>query len=150
MIRIRLDSCGVAVGLMLLVGCAGTRYVQRSQTGGTIAITGVYDKSMDLARKQMEQHCQGPYTVLEEGEVIVGEETHASAETKQQKSGAVTTNAGTTTTQKTEWRVTYACGYAQPAGAPAPAQAPVQEAPAAYPAVPAQPAPAPAPGTPGN
>jgi uncharacterized protein YceK len=106
---------------LALSACGGIRYVTRTQTGGTIALQGDPEKAMEKAREAMAQHCNGAYTVTEEGEAVVGQTTStaAAADTREHKDnrGASTYASGRTTTRNdTEWRVTYVCGYAPPPG----------------------------------
>lgn len=108
-------------GIMLLVGCGSYRYVYRNANGGTIALKGDRDSAMEKARDAMKSHCRGPYTITEEGEVVIGTDTAGGSETGVTRHNTVVTNEGSSTRQATEWRITYACGYAQPAAAPAPA-----------------------------
>src|SRR5262245_25599017 len=115
----------------LLGACASYRYVHRTQTGGTIALKGPYEDAMAKARGAMEQHCQGPYTIVEEGEAVIGEDTVAQG--RRTHTGSSTTGSAESSTRNaTEWRVTYVCGVQAPA-------------PTAAPATPVNPPPAPAP-----
>lgn len=115
--------------LMLAAGCGDYRYVYRNANGGTIALKGDRDSAMEKARSAMKSHCRGPYTITEEGEVIIGQDTVAGSETGVTRRNTVVTQEGSSTRQATEWRVTYQCGYAAPAPAPAPTGPP----PGAYP-----------------
>jgi hypothetical protein len=107
------------VGL-LLAACGSYRYVYRNQNGGTIALQGDRDSAMEKARDAMKDHCRGPYTITEEGEVVVGSETEGRAESHENRRGGVTTHEGQITQDVREWRVTYVCGYVAPGGAPPP------------------------------
>jgi len=111
---------GLLIAVLSLSACGGIRYVNRSQTGGTIALEGLdREKGMEKAREAMAQHCNGQYTVTQEEEAVVGQTTTTSAEadTREHKDrrGETTQAAQQTTTRaETEWRVTYVCGYAPP------------------------------------
>lgn len=112
---------------MVAGGCAGTRWVRRTPTGGTIALRGDYDSAMSDARRQMSRHCGGPYSIVEEGEVVIGETTTGVANTRGGRRSTIT--VGTThSEQETEWRVTYACGIRtiQAAAPPAPPAVPAE------------------------
>jgi hypothetical protein len=100
-----------------LWGCSGIRVVKASKSGGEIALIGDREGAMEKAREEMARTCGGPnnYEVIEEGEAVIGEVT--SGEAHRNLLGGV---SGTSeTTQKTEWRVKYACKGAAPAAPPA-------------------------------
>ena len=114
---------------LCLSACGGIRYVNRTQTGGTIALVGDREQGMEKARAAMADHCHGQYTVVNEEEAVVGQTTTASAseDTRQHRDrrGESTVAAGQTTTRnETEWRITYACGVAAAPGAPPPGYPP--------------------------
>ena len=96
----RLLVCGA---VLLATACAGARVVQQTQGGGEIALEGDRQAAMKKARKHMEAHCQGPYTVIEQGSVAIGEEE-----------GEVASEEGDGTPQTTEWRIEYVCGTTAP------------------------------------
>jgi hypothetical protein len=108
----------------MLAACGTARIVNRSQYGGTIALEGDRNKAMERAHQAMTSHC-GPnnYTIVSEGETVVGTDSAASSETTQQKDGTVTQEAGSSTRDAVEWRVVYQCGGA-PVGPPPEQQAP--------------------------
>lgn len=99
----------------LAVGCGYARLVNRTQTGGTFALEGERNKAMEDAAQQMAAHCRGPYTVVYEGENVVGTDTSQSDETFVTKDGTVVKQGGKSTRQATEWRVQYVCGSVAPA-----------------------------------
>lgn len=106
---------------LALSACGGIRYVQRTQTGGTIALQGDPDKAMEKAREAMAQHCNGQYTVTQEGEAVIGQSTTTSAaadtrEHRDNRGESTQASSRTVTQNETEWRVTYVCGYAPPPG----------------------------------
>ncbi len=117
----------VSIGLvcaMLFAACGTARVVNRNQYGGTIALEGDRNKAMERAHQAMAAHC-GPnnYTIVSEGETVVGTDSAASSETVQHKDGTVTQEAGQSTRDAVEWRVTYQCAGA-PAGPPPEQQQP--------------------------
>jgi len=120
-----------ALGIAL-TACSGIRVVRASKAGGEIALIGDREGAMDKARDEMARVCGGPnaYEVVEEGEAVVGEvtDTRGSASQGTGVFGQPTTygSAHSETTQKTEWRVKYACKGAQPppSGNPPPANPP--------------------------
>jgi hypothetical protein len=109
---------GFVIGAVLLVACGSHRVVQQTQTGGVIALNGDRGKAMEGAHREMAAHCgPGNYTIVHQGEVVVGQDTVASAETHEHREGTHST-AGQSTRDAVEWRVTYQCGQAAPAPAP--------------------------------
>lgn len=115
--RVRNASIGLAL-LAAFAGCASVRVVRRNQTGGVLALKGERGEALEKARQLMLEHCRGPYTVIEEGEYVVGQETRVGQETYQTRDGSVVTESGESTQQVTEWRVTYQCGEAAPPAGP--------------------------------
>ena len=133
----------MALGLLCVAGfgCANARYVNRTQTGGTLALTGPRDEAYAKARSQMEGHCQGPYTITQEGEVVVGQDqsTYNQQDTNVSRNGRNASSAGTQSTSTrdaVEWRVTYVCGVAAPQAPPTLGQPGAAPAPVGYPAQP--------------
>ncbi len=97
--------------------------VRRDLYGGTLALHGHHETALEDARRQMAEHCRGPYTVVAEENVVVGEQTQSSGSTSYFKTG--TSSSGTTTTRGiTEYRVTYQCGTMVPPPATPPATPP--------------------------
>jgi hypothetical protein len=105
---------------LFAVGCGHARLVQRTQTGGTFALEGDRVKAMEDASAQMSAHCRGPYTIVSEGENVIGSDTAQTDETFVTKDGTVVKQKGRSTRDAVEWRVEYVCGnvapgqYAQP------------------------------------
>jgi len=114
-----LKRLGLLAALTLaFAGCGSARTVQRTQYGGVVALEGDRGKAMEAAHDEMARHCgPGNYTILQEGEEVIGSETSYGERTDYDSEGQ-STGGGSTTTNKTEWRVHYQCG-----GAPAPAPA---------------------------
>jgi len=124
----------------LLAACGTARVVNRSQYGGTIALQGDRNKAMEQAHQEMSAHCgPGNYTIVREGEVVVGQDQVARSDTDYDKQGE-STAASSSTRDAVEWRIEYQCG-----GAPAPGPAPTA---APAPAAPGEPPPPPPPGQP--
>jgi hypothetical protein len=104
----------VAGGALLAAACGQARVVQRSQTGGVIALEGNRQKALEQAQQMMAEHCRGPYTVVEEGEHVVGSVREGGEETFVAEDGTLVTHQGETTRDATEWRLTYVCGQGGP------------------------------------
>lgn len=100
----------------LLAACGSARVVQRTQYGGVIALQGDRGKAMEDAHRQMAQHCGGGnYTIVQEGEEVIGTDTSygESSDYASNESGtraASDTSGGSSTRQAVEWRVHYQCG----------------------------------------
>lgn len=135
---IRMHSAGtilVAAVATFAFGCGFVREVKRTQTGGEIAIRGRTSGTEKEAADLMTARCNGAYDILEEGEVVVGQQTVTNSQGQgtvvqhQNRNNHVTQvntySQGTSSTQNTtEWRIIYQCKSAAPAAAvPAPAEA---------------------------
>lgn len=120
---------GLALLAATLLGACGTaRYVNRTQYGGVIALEGDRNKAMENAHQQMASHCgPGQYTIIREGETVVGQDQVARSDTYQEKDGESQV-ASSSTRDAVEWRVEYQCAGA-PAPAPAPGPAPDEQYP---------------------
>jgi hypothetical protein len=103
-----------------LAACGSARVVERTQYGGTLALEGDQNKASEDAHAQMQAHCRGPYTIVREGEAVVGEQTDYVENTRDTRRGS-RTRGGAVTSDVTEWRITYQCGVANPGAAPPPA-----------------------------
>jgi hypothetical protein len=127
-------------------GCGTSRLVERNQFGGTLALVGFdREKALQNAHLNMSSHCgPGAYTIVQEGETVVGSQTSEGDETSKTKDGKVVRSGGSKTTNMTEWRLSYRCNNAPP-GAPVPAAfapptataqpyGPAPQGPAGYPA----------------
>ncbi len=78
----------LAVLLIAANACGYYTYVstvQRDASGGTIAVAND-QSSRDEARRRMEAHCGGAYTIVDERRVVVGQKT-----TTQDDGGTVVT-----------------------------------------------------------
>jgi hypothetical protein len=108
----------LALGTLLIAACGSARVVQRTQYGGVIALEGDRGKAMEGAHREMAAHCgAGNYTIIQEGEEVIGTDTSYGESTDYDHHGS-STAGGESTRQATEWRVRYQCGGA-PAGPPA-------------------------------
>lgn len=105
--------------LVLASGCVTHRLVERTPQGGTYTLYGDPGETMAELRPEMEAHCGGPVQIVREGEVAVGEVTQTDGATRRRRGGLTLGSSTSETTQKTEWRVTYACGNAPEPAAPA-------------------------------
>jgi hypothetical protein len=112
----------------LLAACGSARYVNRTQYNGVIALEGDRNKAMEQAHQQMAAHCgPGQYTILREGETVVGQDQVARSDSYVEEDGESQV-ASSSTRDATEWRVEYQCAGAPPAPAPsAPAEEPYPE-----------------------
>lgn len=112
--------------------CGHARVVRRNQTGGVLALEGARNKATEDAHRIMSEHCRGPYTIVEEGEHVVGTDTAGGEETYVAEDGTVVTEGGSSTREATEWRISYVCGQsAPPPAGPANAPPPAEPAPPA-------------------
>lgn len=129
----------VLIGLLILTGCQ-TVYVpqardvkRKPQAGGIIALkTEHRDEDRQKAEMMMQSNCKPKrFTILEEGEVITGQETKTSGnETNRDdnrhpagslfgipvmagQAGGKETQSSAVTTQLKEWQISYSCEGAQ-------------------------------------
>jgi hypothetical protein len=80
-------------------GAGEARVVQRTQAGGVIELEGGRQAAMRQAQTEMESHCgPGNFTIVQEGEESIGNDTLAAAG-----------NSQSTTRTATAWRVHYEC-----------------------------------------
>jgi len=96
----------LAATAMFSVGCGGARVVHRSQEGGVIALEGDRNKAVERAHQLMDDHCGGPYKVLEEGENLDDTE-----------GGEIVEEGVESASDAAEWRMRYMCGNGPPAPA---------------------------------
>ncbi len=126
-----------------LLGCVfgSAELVRRDQYGGTLALHGHRGQAMEDAQQQMAAHCGGAFTIVQEEQVVVGQQTQSGSRTDYGEShntnstaGSAQTNSTTTTSNVTEYHITYQCGgAAPPPAAPPPAAAPTAPPPGAAP-----------------
>ncbi len=108
--------------------------VRRDQYGGTLSLRGHQGAAMEDAHGMMASHCQGPYTVISEEQVVVGQQTQTGSDSNYDNdetgtAGSQNSTTTTTTSNVTEYHVTYQCGGngAQPAPSTSGGQQPVAE-----------------------
>lgn len=107
---LRKSSLGLLLGAALLAACGSARVVQRTQYGGVVALEGDRGKAMERAHSEMAAHCgAGNYTIVQEGEEVIGSDTEYGERTDYDSQGE-STGGGASTRQATEWRVHYQCG----------------------------------------
>jgi hypothetical protein len=110
----------LGLSALVLVACGSARVVQRTQYGGVIALQGDRGKAMEGAHGEMAQHCgPGNYTIVQEGEEVVGTVTEYGERTDHDRRGS-STGGASETTNKTEWRIHYQCGGGPPPAAAEP------------------------------
>jgi hypothetical protein len=110
------------------------REVRRTPAGGEVALIQQNADAQAQAQQLMATRCPQGYDILEEGEVVVGQEVHSNTQSNTQQGRSIfgpaqTTSQSTTasTTDKREWRIKYQCkgaAGAPPAATPAPTTAP--------------------------
>jgi hypothetical protein len=88
-----------------VAGCGSIRVVKKTPDGGIVALAGDQGEARKKADDYMTSQCGGPYEIVEEGEAVIGEVN--SAESRPTGFGTVRTNGSST--QKTEWRLTFRC-----------------------------------------
>ena len=111
-------------------GCATARHVQQDRDGGVIAMSSNSSGHREKAMKLIADHVGPDYQIVDEREVVTGQSTRNHADTQKeltthseipflpaQRQTTVTT---TTTSDVTEWHITY-----RRRGAPVPAAPPV-------------------------
>jgi hypothetical protein len=132
----RLLALILAVGA--LVGCGGTaRIVRRDGYGGVLALEGKQARAREAASRMIAEHCgqRGHIVTLEEevpvgSQIVYNRRSDGSAQGTETYDGvAVSAESRTTAVARSssvlELRITYVCGGAPAAAAPAPAVAPV-------------------------
>lgn len=99
----------------LLIQCAHVRLVKkRPGRGGVIAVeNGLFETYDEKAEGAMSRACRGKgYTVVEEGETVVGTKTQGAKASKKGKSilwSRLEKNSSETR-NVTEWRIKFKCG----------------------------------------
>lgn len=100
---------------VLVTGCSSARYVSRNQEQGVIAIPSTSTWPVDHREKAMElmqAHFPQGYVIEKEEEFVIGTETQNHTDVHAHEIGNSNIFLGgetthTTTTDKTEWRITY-------------------------------------------
>lgn len=104
----------------LFAACATTRVVStKPRNGGVIALQkGLWGEAEARMKAEsiMRSTCGGKYEITEEGEVVIGTVSQQQGSANETKTngrygaGSSTQTSSTVdTTNKTEWRITYAC-----------------------------------------
>ena len=109
------------LGLLAGAACGTARLVERNQYGGTLALVGFdRQKAMENAHVTMASHCgPGAYAVVQEGEHVTGSQTSERDEVRKTKEGTLVKEGGSSTSNTTEWRISYRCTGAAGAVVPA-------------------------------
>lgn len=100
----------VALAIVAVVCASGCslgnyRVVKKTQSGGEIALLGVRDEAQEKANAYMASVCAKGFTILEEGEAVVG----TTGEARTGRGAFNTVSTQTETHDKTEWRIKYQC-----------------------------------------
>jgi hypothetical protein len=83
--------------LLIVCGCGNAKLISRDPSGGTIHIGGNHERAMEKAEDLMRAHCgRRGYAITREGEEPIGVDTSWHS-----------------VTEKTDYRVHYACGPEQ-------------------------------------
>ena len=107
---------------LIITGCSSARYVSRDQQQGVIAIPNTSTWPVDHRQKALElmqNHFPQGYVIEKEEEVVIGTETQNHTDGHAHEMGNSNIYLGgetthTTTTDKTEWRITYRRADNQP------------------------------------
>jgi hypothetical protein len=107
------------------VGCGDARYVHKDANGGVVAMRGDTSANRKKAEELITAHVGAGYQIVEEKEVITGQETtdHVNTQTEPTVHSKIpilpaqkqTTTTTTTTRDVTEWQITYRRGNNPPA-----------------------------------
>lgn len=90
------------IGILFVIsaaGCATIREVKKTPgKGGVITVQeGIGGDARDMAKQKMKENCGSkPPVVMEEGEAVIGTESHSYSNL-------------TDSEDKREWRITYKC-----------------------------------------
>ena len=104
------------LALLTITGCQSARYVLKTETDGVVAIpsNSGWPNHREKADELMDNHFPSGYVIEKEEEVVVGQvtQTHHSQSGNQhnKKKNKVFRQSGhetTTTTDQTEWRISY-------------------------------------------
>lgn len=113
----RLTWVAILLTGAFIAGCAGSASViRREPTGGTLALKGNHGKANEAAAKMMTDHCGGPYQVMLEERVTVGQRTEADTTGDYEEKNKKGTTTGTTSASEStvtkdiyEYQITYRC-----------------------------------------
>lgn len=116
----RLALLVLSLGTLSLVACSSARIVHDTQTGGTVALRGPRDGAQEKAEALMREKCPTGYTVIEQAEVPYGETTHSytSYQNPSHRYGTGSAYTSSSSSQNTEWQITFQCRGAQASAAP--------------------------------
>ena len=99
------------------VGCANARYVQQDQHGGIVAMSRNSEGNREKAMKLITDHVGPDYQIVEEREVVTGQETTNHANTQKELTSHSeipflpaerrTTVTTSTTRDLTEYQIVY-------------------------------------------
>lgn len=113
------------------------RVVQVAPGTGEVALTGLESDARPRAEQYMASQCPGGYDIVEQHEVIVGQDETSSTQTSTDKKGREHSETKTSTEDRREWHMRYQCKpqgaatdkAAQPASSapPAPSSAPAEK-----------------------
>ncbi len=100
-----------------ITSCGGSASViRREPNGGTLALKGNHSKANEAASKMMTDHCGGPYQVVLEERVTVGQRTEADATGDYEEKNKKGTTEGTTSASEStvtkdiyEYQISYSC-----------------------------------------
>ncbi|MGB7326356.1 MAG: hypothetical protein WBD31_15900 [Rubripirellula sp.] len=97
-----------------LSGCSSARYVFKDPEVGVVAMPSNNERNREKAIELMQQHFPDGYVIDREEETVIGLVTHEHirnhASSQDQERGEAhirTAHATATTTDKTEYRITY-------------------------------------------
>ncbi len=110
----------VCVCVVFASACGYASIVRRDAYGGTLALHGSRGSAMDDAERYMAAHCGPNYSVVQEENVVVGQQTFEErdySESNEFDSNQGSEQATSTTTDVTEYRLSYRCAGTPPAPA---------------------------------
>ena len=97
---------------LFVVSCSSVRVVSvEPGEGGQVAVS---PRDSEDARQKaiamMQENCGSRhYKITKEGEEVIGSSTRSTANAGRGMFGGVVMNGASSSTQKTEWRLTYKC-----------------------------------------
>jgi hypothetical protein len=98
----------LALASLSLAACSSIRVVQKTPQGGVVALQGDREEAMQKAVTYMQSQCPTGYQIVEEGEAVIGQDIQTETTQNRSRWGNSQSTRGSTT-DKREWRVTYAC-----------------------------------------